>query len=214
MIGYMIIYLAWFVWLEGRRSVIYHSIHTSLDDVIPFTEEFVVPYLLWFGYVAAAVIYFFFKNKEDYYRTCAFLFIGMTICLIIYTIWPTMQRLRPQVIPHTNIFTKAVSLLYATDTSTNICPSIHVYNSIGVHLSIKQSNSLSRNRAISIASAILCVSICLSTVFIKQHSAFDGLCAVVLAGIMYLLVYVPDYKGAYERRLSQKAEKRAFRYLR
>ena len=43
----------------------FHVIHTALDDRIPFCEYFIVPYLLWFGYVAWAVGYFYFKNKDD-----------------------------------------------------------------------------------------------------------------------------------------------------
>ena len=42
-------------------------------------------------------------------------------------------------------------------------------------------------------SLILCVSIVLSTMFIKQHSVFDVLTALVLAGIMYTLVYDPEH---------------------
>ena len=59
--------------------------HTTLDDLIPFNEYFIVPYLLWFLYVAAAIAYFFFTSKDDYYRLCTFLFTGMTISLLVCT---------------------------------------------------------------------------------------------------------------------------------
>ena len=117
-----------------------------------------------------------------------------------------MQMLRPMVLPRTNIFTKMVVALYGVDTPTNVCPSIHVYNSIVAHLAIKQSNTLRGKKVVGIVSGIICVSICASTVFLKQHSVFDGFCGIVLAGIMYLLVYVPDYRGAYEARRREKQE--------
>ena len=63
----------------------------AIDDSIPFVEYFVVPYFLWFGYVAAAVAYFFFKNKHDFYRLCGFLAAGMTIFLVVSTIYPHAQ---------------------------------------------------------------------------------------------------------------------------
>ncbi|MCR4778795.1 MAG: phosphatase PAP2 family protein [Lachnospiraceae bacterium] len=210
MIGYLVIYLVWFFALEARTDIIYHPVHTALDDLIPFCEAFIIPYNIWFAYISLTVLYFFFTDKEDYYRTCAILFIGMTVCLIIYTIWPNMQRLRPMTLPRTNIFTKMVVALYGVDTPTNVCPSIHVYNSIVAHLAIKQSNRLKGNKVIGLVSGIICVSICASTVFLKQHSVFDGFCGVVLAGVMYLLVYVPDYKGAYELRHREKEEKRVY----
>ena len=71
-------------------------------------------------------------------------------------------------------------------------------------------NRLKGNKVIGLVSGIICVSICASTVFLKQHSVFDGFCGVVLAGVMYLLVYVPDYKGAYELRHREKEEKRVY----
>ena len=65
---YMIIYMSWFAWLEGTNTKNYQVIHVSLDDYIPFCEVFVIPYFLWFAYVAVVVDFFFFKNKMDYYR--------------------------------------------------------------------------------------------------------------------------------------------------
>ena len=50
---YGFIYLPWFFWLESRANQPYHVIHVWLDDKIPFVEYFIVPYLLWFVYIAA-----------------------------------------------------------------------------------------------------------------------------------------------------------------
>ena len=85
---YFLIYFPWFHWLEKTVTSHFHTIHMEIDDMIPFIEYFIVPYFLWFAYVAVAIMFFFFTNKEDYYKLCAFLFIGMTISLIICTIWP------------------------------------------------------------------------------------------------------------------------------
>ena len=78
------------------------------------------------------------------------------------------------------------------DTPTNLWPSIHVYNSIGAHLAVVHSQKLAKNKAILSGSFILCVSIVLSTVFIKQHSMFDVLTAFVMAATMYVVVYQAD----------------------
>ena len=91
LIIYAIIYMTWFAWLEKNITGHYRIIHMAADDYIPFCEVFVIPYFLWFAYVSAVVIYFFFKNKEDYYRTCIFLFTGMTIFLIVSTLWPSIH---------------------------------------------------------------------------------------------------------------------------
>jgi membrane-associated phospholipid phosphatase len=164
----------------------------ALDDRIPFCEVFVVPYLLWFAYIAVVVLYFFFNDKDDYYKCCTFLFTGMTIFLLISTLWPNGQNLRPAVMPRDNVFTHLVSVLYRTDTPTSLWPSIHVYNSLGCHFAVAKSRRFAENKKVRIASLILCVSIIMSTMLIKQHSVFDVTTAFILAAVMYGVVYGSD----------------------
>lgn len=209
LIVYGIIYLSWFCHLEKTVTKQYTVIHMALDDVIPFCEVFVIPYFLWFAYVAAVVLYFFFRDKDDYYRTCVFLFTGMTIFLIISTLFPNGHHLRPYEMPRDNVFTRLVSFLYSTDTPTNLWPSIHVYNSLGAHLAIVKSRHFENKKGIRIASLILSSSIILSTMFIKQHSVFDVLTAFGLCGIMYLVVYRYDVVLAIRNRLSRNNRSRA-----
>lgn len=203
LILYGILYLSWFCLLEnkipgGGRN--YTVIHVAMDDYIPFCEIFVIPYFLWFAYVAAVVLFFFFRNREDYYRTCVFLFTGMTIFLIVSTLFPNGQNLRPQVMPRDNIFTRMISHLYATDTPTNLWPSIHVYNSLGAYFAIAKSEYFSDKKRIRMGSLLLSVSIILSTVFIRQHSVFDVVTAFILAAVMYGVVYKYDIVMAYRSR--------------
>ncbi len=189
---YAFIYLKWFGYLEKTVRTDFYVIHMDIDDVIPFWEVFIIPYLLWFAYVAVVVVFLLFHNRRDYAKCCIFLATGMTLFLTISTIWPNGHLLRPQVMPRDNIFTQLIANLYQTDTSTNIWPSIHVYNSIGAHLGVATCEALKKHKGIQIGSLILCISIVLSTMFIKQHSAFDVLTALVLAGFMYTLVYVQE----------------------
>ncbi len=205
-IAYLIIYLTWFVWVEQKTAKNYTVIHVALDDHIPFCEWFIIPYLLWFAYVLTVVLLFFFKDKDDYFRTCIFLFTGMTIFLIISTLFPNGQHLRPKVMPRNNILTTLVSYLYSTDTPTNIWPSIHVYNSLGAHFAIMKSRQLADKKWIRLGSLILCISIILSTMFLKQHSVFDVVTAFIMAAIMYGITYKYDILTAYrERRTRKKA---------
>ena len=189
---YMGIYLTWFAWLEAHNRRDYTVIHVNLDDYIPFCEAFIVPYLLWFAYVAVVVVFLFFRNKQEYYRCCAFLFTGMTIFLIISTLWPNGHHLRLAEMPRDNVFTQAVAALWRIDTPTNLWPSIHVYNSMGAHFAVMRSSALRERKGIRIASGILAFSIILSTMFLKQHSVFDVATGLALGAVMYVLVYRRD----------------------
>lgn len=191
---YMFVYFAWFFYLEQRTNVTFTSMYSRIDDYIPFIEIFVIPYILWFAYISVIVLYLMFISKEDFYKCCAFLFIGMTICLIIYTFWPNAQDLRVNPFPRDNVFTRLVNMFYTADTCTNVCPSIHVYNSIGAHIAIIHCDKLKNIRWVRISSFILMVLICLSTMFIKQHSFVDFVAGVALAGVMYVAVYKINYK--------------------
>ena len=192
-LSYAFIYLPWFLYLEKKVTNHYHIMHVAIDDYIPFNEYFIVPYFLWFFYVSAAILYFFFADVKDYYKLCTMLFTGMTISLMVCTVFPNGTDFRPVIDPDKNIFSYIVSFLYSKDTCTNVFPSIHVYNSICVHIAVSHSEKLRQNRMIQVGSFLLMVSICLATVFLKQHSAFDGLGALVMASIMYQFVYSGSY---------------------
>jgi len=191
-VAYLCFYLLWFFWLEKKVTKNYTVIYMELDDCIPFCEVFIIPYLLWFAYVACTIVFFIFKSKPDYYRACAFLFTGMTIFLLISTLWPNGHHLRPAVMPRNNVFTQLVTNLYSTDTATNLWPSIHVFNSLGAHIAIAKSDFFKNKRGLRIASFVLAFSIVLSTVFLKQHSVFDVITAFVMATLLYIIVYKWD----------------------
>ncbi|HIR97668.1 MAG TPA: phosphatase PAP2 family protein [Candidatus Merdisoma faecalis] len=192
---YGLIYMPWFMWLESRSNLPYHVIHVKLDDMIPFVEYFIVPYLLWFVYVAAVFVYLFFKNRREFYQYCIFLFTGMTLFLIVSTLYPNGHLLRPNTFARNNIFTFAVQILYQADTATNIFPSLHVYNSIAAHRAVANSETLAGNRLIRGGSFVLMVSIILATMFLKQHSVLDVISGILLGLVMEQLVYRTDYSA-------------------
>lgn len=200
---YAFIYLPWFAFLE-KNVTKYHLVRSSLDDKIPFCEYFIIPYLLWFAYVSAAVLYFFFTSKEEYYKLCTFLFAGMTISLAICTVWPNGHHLRPAEFARENIFTRLVEVLYATDTSTNVFPSIHVFNSIGVHIAVRNCERLRNKRWILVLSGILCLSITCSTVLLKQHSILDVFGAVVMGIVMNYFVYRMEHGWGRQEELKKQ----------
>ena len=193
LIAYMPIYIIWFLWLEKRDSIDHYIIHCFVDDWIPFNELFIIPYLLWFGYVAVILVFLFFQTRhlEDFYRCAATLMLGMTTCLVIYTLLPNAQPLRPAAFPRNNFLIQLIDNLYQSDTPTNVCPSIHVYNSLAIHIAMVKSHYF-RNRTVwKLVSLVFCTSICLSTMFLKQHSFIDVVCAVLLYAFFYTLVYHP-----------------------
>ncbi|MGN8945205.1 phosphatase PAP2 family protein [Bariatricus sp. HCP28S3_E4] len=189
---YGFIYMPWFSWLEKHVTSNYFVIHSVFDDYIPFIEIFIIPYLLWFVYVSGTVLYFFFTDKQGFYRICTLLITGMTLFLIICTIFPNGLNLRPSTFARDNIFVDLVRFIYRSDTSTNVLPSLHVYNSIGCYIAIRNSQKLRQYKWVQNGSLVLTVSIVLSTMFLKQHSVVDVIAAIVMIYFIYQFVYIPE----------------------
>jgi membrane-associated phospholipid phosphatase len=132
----------------------------------------------------------------------------MTICLFIYTVWPNGHYLRVNLdeLGRSNIFIDALSKIYSLDTATNVFPSIHVFNSIGAMIAINKSERLHSIKWLQWFTFVLTVMICLSTVYLKQHSVMDILGALILNIIMYVVVYVPAW-GKEAKQLKQELSK-------
>lgn len=189
LILYFPFYIGAFRFLETIEPEKIHLIDCSLDHVIPFCEVFIIPYLLWFAYMGVTGMYFLFREKDSFIRMMYFGMLGMTLFLIISWIYPNGLALRPEVFARDNIFVDMVKWLYARDTATNVLPSIHVFNSVGVCCAIHYSEKLSKRPLVLWAADIMTVLIILSTMFVKQHSVVDVVSGLLLSYLSWELVY-------------------------
>lgn len=190
---------SWFFLLEKLNLPPVIWVHVSLDDKIPFVEEYVIPYVLWYLYMILPMIYYGFRDSKEFIRLGTFMFGGMAVACLIYTIAPNGQQLRPLVL-NNDIFSKIVGWLYANDTPTNSAPSIHVINAIAVHSSIWHYPKF--GKMMKSMSLLLCVLICMSTVFVKQHSVVCVIAALVLCAVLYVVLYREDLSVAWRKRFS------------
>lgn len=181
---YLVFYLSVFHWLEVNITVPEVWVHCHLDDLIPFCKYAVIPYLAWFIWIPFTLFYLLWKApRADFWRLCLPLFAGMTIALAVYVILPNGLDLRPYRVYGSDIFARIVRQLYSTDTATNVCPSIHVFNSVTLMMAYYRSRIFEelRRRWMRPASAVLCLSIIASTVLLKQHSCIDVVMGILLA---------------------------------
>lgn len=186
---YFIFYMITFAYIENR-DVHHYIIHTTLDDKIPFCEYFIIPYLLWFIFVAVTITYmiFFHKTWKEYYQLMITLVIGMTTFLVVSLIFPNGQDLRP-VLSGDSIFIEAVRFIYHSDTPTNVLPSIHVFNSLACCMAILKNQRKKYKKSTDILTILLTILIIMSTMFLKQHSVIDVMLAALLYIVCYRIVY-------------------------
>jgi len=159
-----------------------------LDKLIPFCEIFVIPYMFWFALLVVMYAYTLLYDVNSFRRLMKFTAITYTVTLIVYFLFPTCQNLRPAVFARDNILTQFMMEFYEFDTNTNVCPSIHVLGSAAACFAGLHAPKLQKRRwkLFFIISTIL---ICLSTVFLKQHSILDVLWALPLCTVAYYLCY-------------------------
>lgn len=178
------VYLTLFVLTEKYVTPIY-DIYCPLDELIPFCEFFVIPYVLWYALLAFVSIYTLFFDVPSFKKFYIFLNITCIITFSLYIIFPNMQNLRPDEFTRDNIFVDVMKNLYSIDTNTNVCPSIHVIFSLGMMFALWNSKHFS-TIFWRIISVVITTSICLATVFLKQHSVLD-----ILAGLALSFAVLP-----------------------
>ncbi len=88
-------------------------------------------------------------------------------------------------------------LIYANDAPVNVFPSLHCYEALVMHLATFRMPPLRARKRLRLASAVLVILICLSTLLVKQHSVADLVAGCTLAVVMYLLTAcIFDKRGA------------------
>lgn len=164
-----------------------HVVHCRLDDLIPFCEWFLIPYFGWYVLIVVSLVWFGLYDIDSFKRLSVYIMITQAVAMVAYIFWPSIQLLRPEVFPRQNLLTETIGLLYAFDTNTGVCPSLHVAYSVGI------ASTWLKKRDASVWTKsfveIFVVLVILSTMFIKQHSAMDALAAIPVCMLAEWVVF-------------------------
>ena len=177
------IYLLSFVFLEQRPPESYWATQLPMDDWIPFSEWFVIPYCLWYPLLIGLGLFLLVRDNHSFRRYMWFLAVTFFVSELIWFLIPNGQDLRPAILPRGTLLSRMVATLYRIDTHTNVFPSVHVSGSMGAAFAAWDSPPIRQKKWLCAAITILAGMICLSVVLIKQHSILD-----LLAGLLLSLV--------------------------
>ena len=183
-VGYFILYFLTENLIPAENC---HPVHMWLDDLIPFCEWFLIPYVFWYVLIVISLGYFLLYHIDSFKRLQTYIIITQILAMACYILYPTRQDLRPAEFANDNFLTQCVGFLYAFDTNTGVCPSLHVAYSFGLASVWTKEKGVSRWWKAFVVVAV--IFICLSTMFIKQHSAVDFFAALPVCLLAELIVY-------------------------
>ena len=143
-----------------------HPIHCRLDDLIPFNEFFLIFYCGWYLLVFGSLLYTFLYDVPRFRKLQIYIIATQVIAMAIYVIYPSRQDLRPEVFPRENILTALMGFIYSFDTSTGVCPSLHVGYSLGI-LSVALKNP-QLSKGLKTVLIVYILMICVSVCFVKH----------------------------------------------
>ena len=151
-------------------------VHCVLDDLIPFNEWFALFYVGWYALVFGSLLYTLLFDVPRFRKIQIFIMITQAVAMVCYILWPTRQDLRPEVFPRENFLTSVMAFIYSFDTSTGVCPSLHVAYSLGILSAGLKDEALPAWGKGCLT--LFVVGVCLAVCFVKQHSALDVLFAL------------------------------------
>lgn len=179
----------------------YHTVRCALDDLIPFCEWFLFSYVSWHVSLLWMSLYTLAYDIAAFRRFMWNLILTTAIAIAVYLIWPSQQLLRPDLsaLGRENLLTRAVGLIYAVDTNTNVCPSLHCIGGFAILFAALDMPRF-RTRGWTVFFVIFALLICASTVFMKQHSAVDFFAALPVILIGWFACYFRPWKRAFSRK--------------
>lgn len=172
-------------------------IESAWDKQIPFCEWFVIPYYSWYVCIAGVLLYTFVRCKREFIRSSLLLVLSMLLPMIFCTFCPNGIdiAMRPDfaTLGRENIATRLVQLIYAADTPARcVMPSMHVSVSFAMLFAVLKSKIMLKKPIYRILSAIWCLAISLSTVFIKQHSILDVFAGIDTSLLVLVIVLLAE----------------------
>ncbi len=188
------LYTCIFVYLIGHTTLFFlisyftepkFHVHCGFDDMVPLCEYFVVPYVSWFVAFAGSLVFFANKDKLNCLRLLFAQLLGSTICCVIYLLFQNAITMTQQTV-NDNIFSQLLDLVWTFDNPTNSCPSLHVLTSTAI-ATVTWYSEYFKNRSLAKWAVIVWMfMICISTMFVKQHSVIDVICGAILGAILPL----------------------------
>ena len=175
-----------------------------IDDLIPIIPAFVVIYLFSYIFWICAPIAVSLTGKRHFTNYITGLSLAYIIGFLFFVFMPTyMDRVKEnlmEVAQMPGFFNGLLATVYKADGSDlayNLFPSYHCLISVYAYLGVRGREDISKG--FRIYSLVMCILICLSTVFTKQHYIIDTVGGIAISVGCYILMKKLDPGKRFEK---------------
>lgn len=177
----------------GANRLTQNKLHydwtSSLDRLLPFLPWTVS---IYFGcYIFWTINYLLSARQERQLAYRFFLadFLAKAICFACFVLLPT-TNIRPPVADN-SLWNNLLNFLYQIDVPSNLFPSIHCLVSWLCWIAVRRRKDIAR--WYKWFSLLMALSVCISTLTIRQHVIADVIGGIVLAEFSYRIVAFKQY---------------------
>ena len=185
LILYLIFYQCFIYFITKFTPFEFNILVSSIDSQLPFIPSFIYFYIIWYLMLFFVPFILYKYDELNFNKYILTTFIGITVCGIIYFVFPTII-VRESIVVN-NVTTFLIELIYKLDTpALNCLPSMHclisfffmIYCSLCKPLPIKYKFLIN----------IFSILVVISTVLIKQHFIIDVITALIISIIVSFII--------------------------
>lgn len=169
---------------DGARLLNKGRVHYDLsipfiDENIPFVPAMMFIYVLSYAFWAIGYVVVARESREVCYRVFSGDLIAKSFCLVIFLCLPTVMNARPSDFPVETLADRLTRLIFDIDSPDNLFPSIHCLESWMVF----RGSTICKKvpNGYRIFCLVFALTVCLSTVMVKQHVVADIFAGIALA---------------------------------
>lgn len=170
----------------NNSNVQVHNLVTDIDRSVPFVKEFIIPYVIWYAFIYAVLVFLCFKDRETYIKTLLAYEICIVISFVIYYLFQTAVP-RPTLLGN-DFVTNIVRWVYKSDNPFNCFPSTHCFSAYIILKGVSASKI--KNKPIRFIIFSECILVMIATQFVKQHVALDLIGAILLGEIVFKVISI------------------------